>query len=81
MNLYIVTVTGEVLKCIVIVDNLHRIEIETTTRLLYLEDSPEEMMVRGYDLEGVYACCSPTVCGLKSYVCSFLPLHHFCGHF
>ncbi|XP_053384697.1 nuclear pore membrane glycoprotein 210-like [Mercenaria mercenaria] len=45
-------VTGEVLKCIVIVDTLHRIEIETTTRLLYLEDSPEEMMVRGYDLEG-----------------------------
>lgn len=46
------TVTGEILKCIVIVDTLHRIEIETTTRLLYLEDSPEEMIVRGYDAEG-----------------------------
>ena len=45
-------VTGEILKCIVIVDTLHRIEIETTTRLLYLEDSPEELMVRGYDQEG-----------------------------
>jgi len=47
-------VTGELLKCIVIIDSLHRIEIETTTRLLYLEDSPEEMMVRGYDAEGRY---------------------------
>ncbi|XP_052800976.1 nuclear pore membrane glycoprotein 210-like [Mya arenaria] len=45
-------VTGEVLKCIVIVDELSRIEIETTTRLLYLEDSPEEMIVRGYDSDG-----------------------------
>ena len=48
----ILIVTGEILKCIVIVDTLHRIEIETTTRLLYLEDSPEELMVRGYDQEG-----------------------------
>ncbi|XP_052218938.1 nuclear pore membrane glycoprotein 210-like isoform X2 [Dreissena polymorpha] len=45
-------VTGEVLKCIVIVDTLSRIEIETTTRLLYMEDSPEEMLVRGYDADG-----------------------------
>ena len=49
---HIFPVTGEILKCIVIVDTLHRIEIETTTRLLYLEDSPEELMVRGYDQEG-----------------------------
>jgi hypothetical protein len=60
-----VSVTGEILKCIVIVDTLHRIEIETTTRLLYLEDSPEEMIVRGYDVEGnkliivTNFCCYP----------------------
>jgi len=46
------SVTGEILKCIVIVDTVFRIEIETTTRLLYLEDSPEEMIVRGYDSDG-----------------------------
>ena len=51
--IFIFLVTGEILKCIVIVDTLHRIEIETTTRLLYLEDSPEELMVRGYDQEGM----------------------------
>ena len=51
-GLYVLAVTGEILKCIVIVDTLYRIEIETTTRLLYLEDSPEELMVRGYDQEG-----------------------------
>ncbi|KAK3608986.1 hypothetical protein CHS0354_020538 [Potamilus streckersoni] len=45
-------VTGQVLKCIVIVDTISRIEMETTTRLLFLEDSPEELMVRGYDAEG-----------------------------
>ncbi|KAL3841492.1 hypothetical protein ACJMK2_019630 [Sinanodonta woodiana] len=45
-------VTGQILKCIVIVDTISRIEMETTTRLLYLEDSPEELMVRGYDAEG-----------------------------
>ena len=55
-GLYVLAVTGEILKCIVIVDTLYRIEIETTTRLLYLEDSPEELMVRGYDQEGNVIC-------------------------
>ncbi|XP_062607902.1 nuclear pore membrane glycoprotein 210-like [Saccostrea cucullata] len=45
-------VTGEVLRCIVIVEAISRFEIETTTRLLYLEDSPEELIIKGYDEEG-----------------------------
>ncbi|KAL5006223.1 hypothetical protein ScPMuIL_015029 [Solemya velum] len=45
-------VTGELLRCIVIVDSIARIEIETTARVLYLEDSPEELIIRGYDDEG-----------------------------
>ncbi|XP_021353376.1 nuclear pore membrane glycoprotein 210-like isoform X2 [Mizuhopecten yessoensis] len=45
-------VTREVLRCIVIVESLHRFEIQTTTRLLYLEDSPEELTIRGFDEEG-----------------------------
>ncbi|KAK3103291.1 hypothetical protein FSP39_018237 [Pinctada imbricata] len=46
------TVTGELLKCIVIVEAIHKFEIQTTTRLLYLEDSPEELIIQGYDEEG-----------------------------
>ncbi|XP_041366942.1 nuclear pore membrane glycoprotein 210-like [Gigantopelta aegis] len=45
-------VTGEILKCNVIVDEISKLLIDTTTRLLYLEDSPEELTVRGYDTEG-----------------------------
>jgi hypothetical protein len=45
-------VTGEILRCIVIVEAISRFEIETTTRLLYLEDSPEELTIKGYDEEG-----------------------------
>ncbi|XP_060082895.1 nuclear pore membrane glycoprotein 210-like [Ylistrum balloti] len=45
-------VTREILRCIVIVESLHRFEIQTTTRLLYLEDSPEELTIRGFDEEG-----------------------------
>ncbi|XP_052692934.1 nuclear pore membrane glycoprotein 210-like [Crassostrea angulata] len=45
-------VTGEILRCIVIVEAISRFEIETTTRLLYLEDSPEELIIKGYDDEG-----------------------------
>ena len=44
--------TGEILKCIVIVESISRFEIQTTTRLLYLEDSPEELIIQGYDEEG-----------------------------
>lgn len=45
--------TGEILRCIVIVEAISRFEIETTTRLLYLEDSPEELIIKGYDDEGM----------------------------
>ncbi|KAK7447124.1 hypothetical protein BaRGS_00040214 [Batillaria attramentaria] len=45
-------VTKETLRCNVIVSEIVRLEIETTTRLLYLEDSPEELIARGYDSEG-----------------------------
>ena len=44
--------TKETLRCNVIVSEIVRLEIETTTRLLYLEDSPEELIARGYDSEG-----------------------------
>ncbi|RUS72155.1 hypothetical protein EGW08_020082, partial [Elysia chlorotica] len=45
-------VTGEILRTNVIVWEIVRLEIDTTTRLLYLEDSPEELIVRGFDSEG-----------------------------
>ena len=44
--------SGQQLRCDVIVDVISKIEIETTTRELYLEDSPEEFTVRGLDDEG-----------------------------
>ncbi|XP_063400570.1 nuclear pore membrane glycoprotein 210-like [Mytilus trossulus] len=45
-------VTGEKLKCIVIVKAISQFEIQTTTRALYLEDSPEELIIQGYDDAG-----------------------------
>lgn len=60
---FLVSVTGEKLKCIVIVKAITKIEIQTTTRALYLEDSPEELNIQGYDDAGkiiliffLYAC-------------------------
>lgn len=47
--------TGEVLRCDVIVDSISVISIETTTRELYLEDSPEKFQMSARDSEGVYA--------------------------
>lgn len=41
--------TGHVVKCDVIVDNIHKIEIETTTQELYLHNTPESLVVVGYD--------------------------------
>ena len=49
---FLTPVTKEILRCNVIVSEIVRLEIETTTRLLYLEDSPEELIARGYDSEG-----------------------------
>lgn len=44
--------TGEVLRCDVIVDSITAIGIETTTRVLYLEDSPEKFQIWAKDSEG-----------------------------
>ena len=33
-------------------DVIHAIDIETTTKELYLEDSPEQFLLRGLDDEG-----------------------------
>lgn len=46
------SVTKEILRTNVIVSEIVLLEIETTTRLLYLEDSPEELIARGFDSEG-----------------------------
>ena len=53
-------VTGEQLRCDVIVDAIKAIVIETTTRELYLEDSPEQFVLRALDDEGM---CNDRVMG------------------
>ncbi len=47
-----ISVSGQQLRCDVIVDVIHSIYVETTTRELYLEDSPEQFVVRALDDEG-----------------------------
>ncbi|CAH8440181.1 unnamed protein product [Dicrocoelium dendriticum] len=44
--------TGHVVECDVIVDNIRRIEVETTTQELYLHNTPESLVVVGYDEYG-----------------------------
>lgn len=44
--------TGEILRCDVIVDSITSIVIETTTRELYLEDSPEKFQMLAHDDKG-----------------------------
>nr|XP_054758778.1 nuclear pore membrane glycoprotein 210-like isoform X1 [Lytechinus pictus] len=44
--------SGQVIRCDVIVDQIELIDIITTTRILYLGDSPEEFEVRALDDEG-----------------------------
>ncbi|XP_050414022.1 nuclear pore membrane glycoprotein 210 isoform X1 [Patella vulgata] len=46
------SVTGDILRCDVIVSKIARLEVETTTRVLYLEDSPDELIAKGYDSDG-----------------------------
>lgn len=41
--------TGVTLRCDVIIDSISRLEILTTTRELYVEEAPEEFVVRAYD--------------------------------
>ncbi len=47
-----ISVSGQQVRCDVIVDVINAIDIETTTRELYLEDSPEQFKLRGLDDEG-----------------------------
>ncbi|XP_061328975.1 nuclear pore membrane glycoprotein 210 [Pezoporus flaviventris] len=44
--------TGQVLRCDAIVDTIHGIQIVSTTRELYLEDSPLELKIQALDSEG-----------------------------
>ena len=37
-----------------IIDTIHRLEIVTTTRELYVEESPEVYEVRAYDDQGLF---------------------------
>ncbi len=43
---------GHFLRCDVIVDRIHRLQIVTKTLELFLEEAPEEFSVRGYDDQG-----------------------------
>ena len=52
LKLVFLVVSGQQLRCDVIVDVIDAIDIETTTRELYLEDSPEQFILRGLDDEG-----------------------------
>ena len=52
LKLLFLVVSGQQLRCDVIVDVIDAIDIETTTRELYLEDSPEQFKLRGLDDEG-----------------------------
>ncbi|NXN93199.1 PO210 protein, partial [Rhinopomastus cyanomelas] len=44
--------TGQVLRCDAIVDTIHGIQIVSTTRELYLEDSPLELKIQALDSVG-----------------------------
>ncbi|XP_061422874.1 LOW QUALITY PROTEIN: nuclear pore membrane glycoprotein 210 [Lethenteron reissneri] len=46
------TVSGQVLRCDVIVDTIQHIQIVSTTRELYLDDSPLELTIQAGDREG-----------------------------
>lgn len=43
---------GHVLRCDVIVDKIHSLQIVTKTHELFLEEAPEEFQVRAYDDQG-----------------------------
>ncbi len=43
---------GHVLRCDVIVDAIHSLQIVTKTHELFLEEAPEEFYVRAYDDQG-----------------------------
>lgn len=47
-------VTGQPLRCDVIVDEIVKVEIETTTKELFLDDSPEEFVLRAVNDKGIF---------------------------
>lgn len=57
-------VTGQVLRCDAIVDIIHGIQIVSTTRELYLEDSPLELKIQALDSEGKQFISAETLCFL-----------------
>lgn len=57
-------VTGQVLRCDAIVDIIHGIQIVSTTRELYLEDSPLELKIQALDSEGKRFISAETLCCL-----------------
>uniref|UniRef100_A0A670JKH2 Nucleoporin 210 like n=1 Tax=Podarcis muralis TaxID=64176 RepID=A0A670JKH2_PODMU len=50
--LFLLPVTGHLLRCDVIVDLIDHVEIISRTREIYVEDSPLELSVRALDAEG-----------------------------
>ena len=50
---FFVSVSGLQLRCDVIVDEIYKIEIETQTHELFLDDSPEEFLIRASNEEGI----------------------------
>jgi nuclear pore complex protein Nup210 len=44
--------TGEVLRCDVILDVIHKFGVHTTTRELYLEEAPEAFELMAQDAQG-----------------------------
>lgn len=44
--------SGQVLRCDVIVDNIKKLNIVTTTRELFIGEAPEAFEVRAYDDQG-----------------------------
>lgn len=55
---FVPAATGQVLRCDAIVDLIHGIQIVSTTRELYLEDSPLELKIQALDSEGDCTRCS-----------------------
>lgn len=46
--------TKQTLRCDVIVDAIHELQISTTTRELFMEEAPEAFEVKAFDDQGIY---------------------------
>lgn len=44
--------TKQTLRCDVIVDVIHELQISTTTRELFMEEAPEDFETKAYDDQG-----------------------------